>query len=122
MSPRRVDAALQQVLRDFAKVTLEREMGITIIERSTSGLRFRWQGNDYAAGIVLSSSTPGKETLGRCGIIDILLVNNEQWDNGSPGYWFDVRQLTCPATAEPIHVALRLFMQRYYGMRFTLLR
>ena len=122
MSPRRVDAALQQVLRDFAKVTLEREMGITIIERSTSGLRFRWQGNDYAAGIVLSTSAPYKETPGRCGAIDILLVNNEQWDNGSPGYWFDVRQLTCPATAEPIHVALRLFMQRYYGMRFTLLR
>lgn len=121
MSPRRVDAALQQVLRDFAKVTLEREMGVTIIERSTNGLRFRWEGRDYAAGIVLSTSTLCRETPGRSSTLDILLVNNEQWDNGSPGYWFDVRQLTCPATAEPIHVALRLFMQRYYGMRFTLL-
>lgn len=122
MSPRRVDAALQQVLRDFAKVTLEREMGIARIEWSTNGLGFMWRGSDYSIEIVASSSTQRKVAPNHRRDIDILLVNDEQWDHGSLGYWFDVPHLTCPATAEPVHDALRRFMQRYYGMRFTLLR
>ncbi len=121
MSPRRVDAALQQVLRDFAKVTLEREMGITRIERSTNCLQFHWRGRDYSIEILTSSSTQRSATANRGGAHEILLVNNDQWHSDLPAHWFDVMQLTCPDTTEPVHVALRSFMQRYYGMRFTLL-
>jgi hypothetical protein len=121
MSPRRVDAALQQMLRDFARVTLEREMGIGEIQCSLRQTTFVWQGRNYLVQIVLPAlGIDVAPTPAAMNATTILLLN--QFDGAPPVHdrWFDVVKLVAPPSQDPIHVALRRFMQRYYGMRFTL--
>ena len=119
MSPRRVDAALQQVLRDFARVTLEREMGITAIERGANRLAFAWEGARYSVEIVTSTMDLRTDPPATPGVTDILLINQPEWRPAAHSRWFDVPNLSAPSCTDPVHHALRLFAQRYYGMRFT---
>jgi acetyltransferase-like isoleucine patch superfamily enzyme len=121
MSPRRVDAALQQMLRDFARVTLEREMGIGEIQCSLRQTTFVWQGRNYLVQIVLPAlGIDVAPTPAAMNATTILLLN--QFDGAPPVHdrWFDVVNLVAPPSQDPIHAALRRFMQRYYGMRFRL--
>jgi hypothetical protein len=116
MSPRRVDAALQQVLRDFARITLVREMGITAIDQSANCLAFAWKGRRYTVAIVTSTLDAPAEYSSTPGVIDVLLINQPAW-RPQHDRWFDVPNLSAPQSTDPVHQALRLFMQRYYGMR-----
>jgi len=118
MSPRRVDAALQQILRDFAKVTLEREMGITAIERSANRLLFRYNNRRYAVEIVPSVGDAGDRPPHWEESAAVYLVNRAEW-NGAAAEWFDVPNLHSFGAGDPVHGALGAFMQRYYGMRFA---
>lgn len=120
MSPRRVDAALQQVLRDFARVTLEREMGITTIERSANRLAFVWEGRRYA--VVIVSSTLAEEAIPTAAPGErIVYLANLPAHRPHPNLlWLDAVHLHAQETDDPVYEALRIFMQRYYGMRFTL--
>ncbi|HAJ37856.1 MAG TPA: transferase [Chloroflexi bacterium] len=121
MSPRRVDAALQQVLRDFARITLEREMGIREIERAPNRLAFTWNGQRYVVAIV-PSTTAAAEALPQAapGEIIVYLANLPEHRPPPDLLWLDATNLRARATNDPVHEALRIFMQRYYGMRFTL--
>jgi acetyltransferase-like isoleucine patch superfamily enzyme len=120
MSPRRVDAALQQVLRDFATVMLEREMGITAIERSANRLAFAWEGRRYVVLIVPSTSAAGAIPTAAPGEIIVYLANLPEHRPPPELLWLDVTTLSARVTGDPVYESLRIFMQRYYGMRFTL--
>jgi acetyltransferase-like isoleucine patch superfamily enzyme len=120
MSPRRVDAALQQILRDFAKVTLAREMGITAIELSPNQLRFWFGRRRYIVQIIPSVDAGADEAVHSKEEMTVYLVNCEEWKSASSMHWFDVPHLRCYGSGDVVHEALRLFMQRYYGMRFSL--
>ena len=111
---------MQQVPSDFARSTLAREMGITEIEQSANRLALAWEGRRYTVAIVASTSDAPTEHSSTPGGIDVLLINQPAW-RPPHDRWFDVPNLATPPSTDPIHLALRLFMQRYYGMRFTLL-
>ncbi len=122
MSPRRVDAALQQVLRDFAKVTLEREMGIHEIEMLPVALRFSWQSRRYT--VAIGERAPHGMLSGPNDRLILLISKLDSLADSQANpavLWFDVAGLQAPASDDPVHDALRVFMQRYYGMRFDLL-
>ena len=120
MSPRRVDVALQQVLKDFARVTLEREWGLIDVERSPNRLAFRWKGRRYTIVLTPSSTSPdaipapsGDETL-------VYLANLPDYTPPPGMLWLDAAALSAIESNDPVYEALRIFMQRYYGIRFTL--
>lgn len=122
MSPRRVDAALQQVLRDFAKVALEREMGITKIEMLPIALRFNWQSQTYT--VAIGNRGPDGMSFGpddRLILLTSTPASLTESQTEPTALWFDIDALQTPASDDPVHDALRVFMQRYYGMRFDLL-
>lgn len=119
MSPRRVDAALQQVMRDFARITLEREMGITEIIREPNRLAFGWGRNRYCIRVALSTESQQGVSPNHRNVLDVWLLNCHDAKSLDHDRWFDVRNLQAPDSSDPVHHALRLFMQRYYGMRFT---
>jgi hypothetical protein len=120
MSPRRVDAALQQVLRDFARVTLEREMRITEIIREPNRLAFVWEGRQYVV-LIAPSTTPPAALPTQVGEATLVYLANLSAYTPAPGeLWLDAANLTAIVTDDPVYAALRVFLQRYYGMRFAL--
>ncbi|MEJ5248640.1 MAG: acyltransferase [Caldilinea sp.] len=120
MSPRRVDAALQQVLKDFARVTLEREWGLADVERAPNRLAFCWKGRRYAV-VLAPSSTPPDALPSAAGDETVVYLANAPHSTPPAGaLWLDAATLSAMASDDPVYEALRIFMQRYYGMRFTL--
>jgi acetyltransferase-like isoleucine patch superfamily enzyme len=119
MSPRRVDAALQQVLRDFARITLERELGITVIERSANRLAFYWDAQQYIVIVVPSTVQPDSIPAQIDGATVVYLANLPDFTPAPGLLWLDAPNLTAVASDDTIYEALRVFMQRYYGMRFA---
>jgi hypothetical protein len=119
MSPRRVDAAVDQMLHDFAEVGLRRELGLEGVEESRYQLRFHWRGQRYQ--IVFIPSTGDLSLLDKTdpGLCQILVSNRPDW-SAPPGVAvFDLATGQTPFDSGPIHNAFRLFMQRYYGVRFS---
>ena len=53
-------------------------------------------------------------------VTEVLLINQPVW-RPRHDRWFDVPNLSAPPSTDPIHQALRLFMQRYLGMRIAFL-
>lgn len=120
MSPHRVDAALQQVLRDFARVTLEREMGIREIERTPNRLAFVWAGQQYEVVIVPSTTAVEAIPTATSGKTIVYLANLSEYRPPTDWLWLDAATLSAYVTGDPVYEALRVFLQRYYGMRFSL--
>ena len=117
MSPRRVDAALAQVLHDFAEITLRRQLGLEVQE-SGHQLRFRWRGKSYCVALV--PSMPNRQPTGDLapGTRQLLLVNRVGWSPPPGATVFDLTTMRTPFASGSVARALRLFMQRYYGIRF----
>jgi acetyltransferase-like isoleucine patch superfamily enzyme len=119
MSPRRVDAAVSQLLHDFAEIGLRRELGLEAVEESEYQLRFDWRGEHYqialipSAGDLLSAGEPDPD------VRQILVVNHPDWSPPPGAAVFDLATGQTPFDSGHIHSALRLFMQRYYGIRFS---
>lgn len=117
MSPRRVDAALEQILRDFAEMSLRREFGLSAIDQGKSDLRFNWQGRAYHIALIPSGdNTTAFEANSQAR--QILIVNQSDWSPPAAALVFNLAAMQTPFSSDPIHTALRLFMLRYYGIRF----
>lgn len=118
MSSRRVDTAVDQILRDFAKITLRRELGLAAVEVATFRLRFRWHEQTYIISLIPSTgSTPAiEESIAT--VRQIFIVNCPGWSAPPGTMIFDLATMQTPFCSDPIHTALRLFMLRYYGVRF----
>lgn len=116
MSPRRVDAAIQQMLHDFAEIGLRRELELTEIEQTKSELRFIWHGQAYQVRLIPSTGeTNGSPANSR----QVVIVNDPAWSAPTGAMVFDMASMQTPFSSDQIHTALRLFMQRYYGVRFS---
>lgn len=116
MNPARIDAVLQQMLRDFAEVGLRRELGIQQIEIGATRLRFQWRRQTYE--ITLIPSTGMSPLPASRDVHQIFLVNQPAWHPPPGATCFDLTTARTPFQADVIHTALRVFLQRYYGVRF----
>jgi len=118
MSPKRVDAALVHIVRDFAEISLRRELGIESIEESTGQIRFQWRGKHYQIALIPSTGDTTAIEQPTPSVQQIFLVNAPGWSPPPGAVSFDIATMRTPLASGPIQHALRLFMQRYYGMRF----
>lgn len=118
MSPRRVDAAALQMLHDFAEIGLRRELGLKEVEDRGQVLGFRWRGQAYRITLVPSTGDlpEGMEPIPD--VRQIFLVNCPSWSPPPHSLVFDLLTRQTRFSSDPIHTSLRLFMQRYYGVRF----
>lgn len=117
MTPRRVDAAIDTLLRDYAEITLRRELGIEHIEETKHELRFQWRRRSYR--IALIASTDGAQDSDTI-VADrqIFVVNNSNWSPPGKAMLLDLATMQTVFAKDPVHTSLRLFMLRYYGIRF----
>jgi acetyltransferase-like isoleucine patch superfamily enzyme len=135
MSPRRVDVALAQVMHDFCEIGLRRELGIeTIIETveaSKHQIDFFWRGHAYRIRLVPSTGytpvvgavdcdPPRAESAAEsaAGVRCIYLVNLPGWSAPEGAWVLDMSRMQTPFDSDHILDCLRLFMLRYYGIRF----
>ncbi len=119
MSPRRVDAAIEQMLKDFAEIGLRRELGLESIEETKSQLHFKWHGHAYHILLIPSTGAPAKISTSAAGSRHIFMVNCPDWSAPPEALVFDMALMQTPITTDAIHTALQRFMQRYYGVRFS---
>ncbi|MCS6825117.1 MAG: hypothetical protein NZ553_00745, partial [Caldilinea sp.] len=94
--------------------------GLVDVERAPNRLAFRWKGRRYAVVLTPSSTPPdaipipsGDETV-------VYLANLPHYTPPEGTLWLDVATLSAAASDDPVYEALRIFMQRYYGMRLAL--
>ncbi|NJN97626.1 MAG: acyltransferase [Anaerolineales bacterium] len=118
MSPRRVDAAITQILHDFSEISLRREFGLTSIEADKTQLRFKWGNQTYHIALIPSTAAPASTIQSSPSERQIFIVNSPDWSPPAGSICLDLATLQTPFSADPIHTALRLFMLRYYGVRF----
>jgi acetyltransferase-like isoleucine patch superfamily enzyme len=118
MSPRRVDAALAQLLCDFAEIGLRRELGLENVDESKYQLCFRWRGEPYRIALVPSTGDLAVAGEPNTGVRQIFLVNRPGWSPPPGATVFDLATMRTPFASGCIPNVLRLFMQRYYGIKF----
>jgi acetyltransferase-like isoleucine patch superfamily enzyme len=118
MSSQRVDFALQQILQDFAEIGLRRELGLRTIEETKSELCFQWRGQDYLISIIPSTGESPSVVEPTSDARRIFIVNCPGWSPPSQALIFDLETLQTVFSSDHIHTALRLFMQRFYGIKF----
>jgi acetyltransferase-like isoleucine patch superfamily enzyme len=118
MSPLRIDAAIAQVLHDFAQVGLRRELGIKAVKESKYRLCFHWRGKPYCVVLVPSTADPSFAGELDLAVHHILLLNCADWPLAAKATVFDFTTMQTPFTSDRIHNFLRLFMKRYYGIKF----
>jgi acetyltransferase-like isoleucine patch superfamily enzyme len=119
MSPRRVDAAIDQVLREFAEIGLRRELGLDNVEHTKYQLCFRWRGKPYQVALIPSTGDLPDGDEPAPGTRQILVVNRPGWSSPPGAMVLDLVTMQTPFVSDQIHTALRLFMKRYYGIQFT---
>lgn len=118
MSPRRIDAALDQLLRDFAEIGLRRELGLEAIEETKYQLRFRWRARPYHIALIPSTGNPPDAIEPAADARQIFVVNCSGWSPPAGAMVFDLATMETPFTSDRIYTALCLFMKRYYGVKF----
>lgn len=118
MSPRRVDAAIARLLHDFAEIGLHRELGLEAIEEAEYQLRFRWHGRPYHITLIPSTGDWCNAVKPSAGVRQIFVVNCPGWSPPPGALVFDLPTMQTSFVSDRIHTALRLFMQRYYGVKF----
>jgi acetyltransferase-like isoleucine patch superfamily enzyme len=118
MSPRRVDAAIDQLLGEFAEIGLRRELGLETIEESKHRLRFHWRGQAYHIALVPSTGQMPDDLQTDNSTRQIFMVNCPDWSPPHRALVFDMKTMQTPFASDRIHTAFRLFMQRYYGVKF----
>ncbi len=116
MTPQRVDAALRQILHDFSQVVLRREWNVEPHE-AQAALSFCWRGQRYNIQLVGAETPSASQPLPD--VRYIYLVNHPEWKIPPHALYFDVCTRQTIYTSDKVHTALRLFMQRYYGLKFV---
>jgi carbonic anhydrase/acetyltransferase-like protein (isoleucine patch superfamily) len=116
MTPKRVDLALEHILRDFVELGLRRELRATAIEAASRRVNCVWRGQRYAIAMVPSEGdAPVNDSAGQR---LICVANRPGWTPPAGALTLDLDTLRTPFNADPLHTALRLFFLRYYGVRF----
>jgi acetyltransferase-like isoleucine patch superfamily enzyme len=116
MTPKRLDLAVEHILRDFVEIGLRRELRATGIEAAARRVSFAWRGQRYVIVIVPSEGEWSLDNLDGARLIGI--VNRPGWQPPVGALTLDLDTLRTSFNADPLHTALRLFFLRYYGVRF----
>ena len=119
MSPQRLDAALERLLNDFAEIGLRRELAVETVEESKHRLQFHWRGQPYFIALIPSTGDVFDANEAGTGARQILVVNCPGYSPPPGAMVFDLATMQTPFSSDRIHTALRLFMQRYYGVKFS---
>jgi acetyltransferase-like isoleucine patch superfamily enzyme len=115
MTPRRVDAALNEIVRHFADLELTRVWRLRV-QRDGALLRFTYHGHDYVVtGVPADERRPLQ--LPEAARL-VLLVNRPNWTPPDGVLTLDFTTLRCRHARDPIYNALRIFLARYYGVQF----
>lgn len=120
-TPGYIDQAMRRVLLDFAEVGLGRELGLRPESIAAQGdqLHFRWRGTSYWVVLIPAMGEPAPLAPIAGGEKRIYLVNRPGWVPPDHGMCFDLSTMRTKYLPDRVHTALRLFMLRYYGIRFT---
>lgn len=116
MGPRQVDLALERTLVDFAEVGLRRQLRIETIERTQGCLRFAYRDRRYCVLLVGSDGRLPQQPAAMEQAV--VLVNAENPPLPANALIMDVPKRVAALSPDPIHTALRLFLLRYFGVRF----
>jgi acetyltransferase-like isoleucine patch superfamily enzyme len=116
MTPRHVDQALEHILREFAEIGLRRELGLAEVRVEPRRLSFRWRGQARVIALIPSAGEP--PAVEPAAVRQVYVVNRPGWSPSAEALVLDMTTMKTAFVADPIHTALRLFMLRYYGVRF----
>lgn len=116
MTARQVDVLVERMLSDFAERCLRRELKLKAVAATPHKLQFQWRGRSYA--IVMVPSTNAEVPALSKNERGLFLVNCTDWQRPANALVFDVIRQTTPYVRDPMHTSLRLFLLRYYGVRF----
>jgi len=120
MTPRRLNAAAETMLRHFGEVVLAREWGINVDASAPGRLRFRRKGRRYLAGYVPAEGEPPAADEWQGADRAVLLVCREGWQPPAgaraPALINVVTMRTSPPR-DPVHNALVQFLRGYYGLK-----
>ncbi|HMO57688.1 MAG TPA: acyltransferase [Roseiflexaceae bacterium] len=116
MTPRRVDAAISQMLRHFNEAILARQYGISAEQDAAGSLHFTFRGAPYqiccipAAGII-PPLDPARRLL--------LLINRSDWQPPAAVVaQADFISMQSDREHDPVFHELIQFFKRYYGIQF----
>jgi len=121
MTPQRVDAAIWEIVRHFARVVLNKKMGIEVKEESCNQLNFCYRNREYLILCIFSDETSLqiKDMVSRKHFI--FLVNRSDWTLPAtlrnPGV-FNLNTMQVSSSADKICAELQRFMKKYYGVIF----
>ena len=112
---------MRKVLNDFTEVGLGRELGIRpdAIKEEKDQLSLVWKGAPYRILLIPSDGEIPSLEPKKSGEKQIFLVNRPDWQPVEKMMCFDLTLMRTKYISDPIHTELRLFMLRYYGIRFT---
>ncbi|MFV9504548.1 MAG: acyltransferase [Oscillochloridaceae bacterium umkhey_bin13] len=115
MTPRRRDAAVNQILRHFSALILVEGYGLRIQEEATA-LHFRYQGQTYTLALAPAhGDVPAAPAATRT----IWLINRPAWRPVPPALWLDLDRRLMTNSSDPIYHELVLFLKRYYGIQLA---
>ncbi len=121
MTPRRLDAVAWQMLKHFAEIGLRHDLGLTVNDTVANRLSFSYRGQDYLllcvpsnAAMPIADAIPTDTRL-------ICLLNHPDLQLpplADAPLILDLRSMRTSFPTDPIHHALKVFLQRYYGVQF----
>lgn len=120
-TPAFVDLAMRKVLSDYAEVVLRREMRLAPESISDQGglLHFRWQGKAYRVIPIPSTGSLPAEEGWEASERRIYVINRPGWTAPQGSMSLDLNTRRTKYLHDAVHTSLRLFMLRYYGIRFV---
>ncbi len=114
MSPRRLDAAVGQMLRHFGELILAGAMGLEVRDEG-GALAFTHRGQAYRLAV---AGAHGPEPApGAGGGRTIWLVARPGWRPPAPELWLDLDRKLMTDARDQIYHELALFLKRYYGVQ-----
>jgi acetyltransferase-like isoleucine patch superfamily enzyme len=117
MTARHVDLALERILKDYSEMCLKREFKVEMKQLKRDEFQFTWKRKDYRIKIIPSSGIiEDHEIVGNPK--EIFLVNRPAWVPARNMIIFDMQTMQTPFGRDPIQESLRIFMLRYFGLRF----
>ena len=112
-----VDRRVEEMLEEYVRIGLDRELGITTVESTPGRIAFQHGSRRYEVRLRRSNAAEA-EALVPAGTIAIVVNNQPGWTPPPKSLWFDLSARAAPFSSDPIHRSLRLFLRRYCGMRF----
>lgn len=118
MTIRHVDLALQSVLHEYARIVLKGEYRLKLVKEEKDQLLFQYKKRNYRICIIPSKIELGEQVSVMEAYRQIFIVNCPTWQPPQKSFVFDMLTMQTAFGKDPIQESLRIFMLRYFGIRF----